>query len=115
MKRIFLYLLIPALLSACAAQRTELPASFLGGPMPQSEADRTIEIFPETKWVNVTGGEIIRFSKGDQAFGWAFDAPYGPSSFDLQRIAPPGFLDRPVTTYVAPDPRKGGDDGDRGD
>lgn len=82
--------------------------------MPQNEADRTIKILPETRWVNVTGGEVIWFVSNNSAFGWSFDAQTGPSSFDLQRIAPPGFLDRPVTTYVAPDPRRGGDDGDRG-
>lgn len=111
MKRIFTSLLFLALLSACAAQRTELPLPFLGDPIPHSEAEITIEIFPQTKWVNVTGGETVRFVVGDKAFGWAFNVPYGTRPFDLQRIAPPGMLDRPVTAYVAPDPRYlGGDD-----
>ena len=110
MKKIFIPLLIALSLSACSIQRADLPASFLGGPMPSEEADRTIEIFPHTKWVNVTGGEIIRFVMDGKDFGWTFDAAYGPSSYDLRRIAPEGFVDRPITVYVAPDPRNGGDD-----
>lgn len=105
MKRIFISLFAAVLLSACAAQRGELPVSFLGSSIPETAAEKTIEIHPETKWVNVDGGETYRFVIGDKAFGWAFDAPFGPSSFDLQRVAPPRLLNRPVTTYVKPDPK----------
>ena len=105
MKRTALFLLPLALLSACAAQRGEVPISFLGSPIPETTAEKTIEIFPETKWVNVDGGETYRFVIEGKAFGWAFNAPYGPSSFDLQRVAPPGMLNRPVTAYVKPDPK----------
>lgn len=105
MKRMFIHLLIPALLSACAAQRGELPISFLGSPIEAAAAEKTIEIHPDTKWVNVDGGETYRFVVGDKAFGWAFDAPNSPDSFDLQRVAPPGVLNRPVTAYVKPDPK----------
>lgn len=114
MNRIFIYLSTVILLSACAAQRTELPITFLGDPIPHEEAEISIEIRPETKWVNVTGGETVRFVVGEKAFGWAFSVPWGARPFDLQRIAPPGMLDRPVTAYVAPDPRYLGGDDDMG-
>lgn len=111
MKRLFIPVLILPLLASCAAHRSEQPISFFGDPIPHEEAEITIEIRPQTKWVNVTGGETVRFVVGDKAFGWAFNTPWGARPFDLQRIAPPGVLDRPVTAYVAPDPRYlGGDD-----
>ena len=76
----------------------------LGGPTSLAEATRTIAIGPGTKYVNVTGGEIIRFTVGDKAFAWNFNGRY--SSFDLARVAPPGMLDHKVTAYVAPNPRQ---------
>jgi hypothetical protein len=69
-------------------------------------ATRTIVIKPETKWVNVEGGEIIRFVVGDKSFGWAFNVGDGVSSFDLSLVAPPGLLNnRHVMAYVSPDPK----------
>ena len=111
MNRIFMHLLIVTVLSACAAQRAEVPVSFLGSPIPEAAGEKTIAIRPETKWVNVKGGETYRFVVGDKAFGWAFNAPFGPRSFDLQRVAPPGMLNRPVTAYVKPDPKYNRGDG----
>lgn len=68
-------------------------------------ATRTIVIKPETKWVNVEGGEIIRFVVGDKSFGWAFNVGIDISSFDLALVAPPGVLNRHVMAYVSPDPK----------
>jgi hypothetical protein len=65
-------------------------------------ATRTIAIHPTTRYVNVTGGEIVRFTVGDKSFAWNFSGR--PSSFDLSAVAPPGMLDRKVTAYVAPNP-----------
>lgn len=109
MKRILTLLMTLALLSACVAQRAEVPVSFLGDPIPEAAAEKTIEILPQTKWVNVTGGENIRFVIEDKSFAWVFNVAATVNAFDLQRIAPPGMLDRPVTAYVAPDPRYTGD------
>ena len=63
---------------------------------------RTIVIKPTTSYVNVTGGEVIRFEVGDKSFVWNFSGP--GSSFDLARVAPTSVLDRKVTAYVAPNP-----------
>jgi len=73
----------------------------MGMPAVVSMATRTIAIKPDTKYVNVTGGEIIRFTVGDKDFAWNFNGPL--SSFDLARVAP-AVLDRKVTAYVAPNP-----------
>lgn len=100
MKRLFIPLLIPMLLSACTDPPPEVPIELLGDPIPVTAADKTIEILPETKWVNVVSGENIKFVVGDQAFGWAFNVPHTLSSFDLQRVAPPGVLNRPVDVYI---------------
>ena len=65
-------------------------------------ATRTIVVGPDTKYVNVTGGEIVRIQIAGRTFVWNFIGTR--SSFDLARIAPPGTLDRKVTVYVAPNP-----------
>lgn len=105
MKRLFLSLLIPVMMSACTDPFAEPPVALLGDPISPASAERTIEIFPETKWVNVVGGEKVNFIVGDQSFGWEFNVAVSVSSFDLQRVAPPGMLDRPVIAYVETDPR----------
>jgi hypothetical protein len=62
-------------LSSMAATPDEL----LGDPVPAAApAERTIAITPDTKYVNVEG--------------------------DLNKVAPPGLLDHPVTAYVSPNP-----------
>ncbi len=75
MKQIIIPLLSLVLLSACAIQRAEVPVSFLGDPIPEFAAEKTIEILPETKWVNVTGGENIKFVIGDKSFSWYLMSP----------------------------------------
>lgn len=75
---------------------------WFGSAAPATLATRTIAIRPDTRYVNVTGGEIIRFDVGERSFVWNFNGR--PSSFDLRRVAPPTLLDRKVTVYVAPDP-----------
>lgn len=103
------------LLSACAHLNREPAVSFLGDPAPDTAATQTIEIRPDTKWVNVTGGDIVRFVVDGKSFAWAFNVGTGVSRVDLSRVAPPGVLDRQVFVYLAPDPRYiGGGDGDRG-
>lgn len=92
------------------------PHHFWATQFRKSAAEKTIEILPETRWVNVTGGEHIRFVIGDRAFGWAFNVAIGVSSFDLRQVAPPGILNRPVIAYVTPDPKYiGGNGNERSD
>ncbi len=82
--------------------RRDTALDLLGGPGSQSMITRTIFIKPETSYVNVTGGEVIRFEVGNKSFVWNFNGQR--SSFDLARVAPPSVLDHKVTAYVAPNP-----------
>ena len=81
------------------AARTDL----YGDPTAVSEATRTIEIKPGTKYVNVHSGEVVLFISNGQSFAFNFDNPQA-ESFDLERVAPAGMLDHKVTAYVAPSP-----------
>lgn len=103
-----------ALLAACASPN--LSINQFGDPAPLSAATQTIVITPATKWVNVTGGDTVKFISGDKAFAWNFDVGAGTPHFELNKVAPPGMLDHKVVAYVAPDPKYigGGDIGDSG-
>ncbi|GGI21546.1 CzcE family metal-binding protein [Oxalicibacterium faecigallinarum] len=95
------------LLAGCAsAPRVEL----YGSPAPSAAAQRTIVITPETRWVNVEGGEVINFVVGDKMFAWDFYVGFTVSHFDLNLVAPPGILQQRVTAYISPDPRYRGPD-----
>ena len=85
-----------------AAPREAAASDLYGAPGAGSMPVRTIAISPDTKFVNVTGGETIRFQVGGRSFVWTFNGTR--SSFDLARVAPAAMLDHKVTTYVAADP-----------
>ena len=81
------------------------PDQLLGDPVPAAApAERTIAITPDTKYVNVQGGQTVRFDVGGKTFAWDFDGAETVQSFDLEQIAPPGLLDHAVTAYVSPNP-----------
>jgi hypothetical protein len=88
-------------LSSMAATPDELP----GDSAPAAvAADRTITITPDTKFVNVEGGQIVKFDLGEQTFVLDFDGAEAIGSFDLNQVLPPGSLDHPVKVYVSPKP-----------
>ena|SRR5690606_6398789 len=95
------------LVTGCASSpRVEL----YGNPAPSVAAQRSIVITPETRWVNVEGGEVINFVVGDQMFAWDFYIASTVDHFDLNLVAPPGLLQQRVTAYITPDPRYLGPD-----
>ncbi|WP_245549294.1 CzcE family metal-binding protein [Noviherbaspirillum massiliense] len=96
-------------MAACATKYTDL----LGQPAPLDAAQRTIVITPETKYVNIEGGQIVRFNVGDQSFAWNFFVARTIHAFDLNEVAPPGMLNHRVRVYLTPDPRYIGDGGHR--
>jgi hypothetical protein len=98
-------------LTACATRTNRV--DFYGEPAPASMAERTIVIGPDTKHVNVEGGQIVRFIVGDKEFTWNFTFAQTVGSLDLKEAAPPGMLDHTVRAYVSPDPRYTGDGGGR--
>ena len=83
-----------------AAIATVTEADMLGKPAQASAAQRTISIDPRTRWITVERGEVVKFVSNGQEFAWAFDGL--SSSFDLDRIAPSGALDRRLKVYVWP-------------
>lgn len=109
MKRLFICA-TAVFLSACAHPSPEQMTALFGDPAPVTAATQTITIQPGTRWVNVTGGDTVKFVVGDKAFAWTFNVARTVNSFDLSRVAPPGVLDHPVEAYVAPDPRYYGAD-----
>jgi len=82
-----------------SATAQNAPDLFRGGPANVAQAQRTIVIDPNTRWVNVTQGETIRFVAGGSEFAWRFDGR-GSRSFDLQQAAPAGALQRPVMVHI---------------
>ncbi|MDQ9168800.1 CzcE family metal-binding protein [Oxalobacteraceae bacterium R-40] len=92
-------------LMGCASIGGEPPLDLLGNSAAVGTGVKTIVITPQTRHVNVTGGEIIDFRVGEKAFAWHFFVATTVSAFDLKRVAPPGMLDHSVIAYVAPDPR----------
>lgn len=94
-----LALAVPALSSMA-----QTPRKLLGDPAPDTSGQRTINITPDTKYVNVQGGEIVKFNVGGKTFAWDFDTAATVMSFDLNQVAPEGLLDHKVTAYVSPDP-----------
>ena len=70
------------------------------------DAQRTIVIGANTRFVNVNHGEIVKFVANGQEFAWDFDGL--PQSFDLKQVAPQGALDHSVRVYVETTSEDGG-------
>ena len=99
-------LFVPAV-AALTLLAASLPATasvtegdMLGKPAQVSAAQRTVSIDPKTRWITVERGEVVKFVANGQEFAWAFNGM--SSSFDLNRIAPSGTLDRNLKVYVWP-------------
>ena len=61
-------------------------------------AERTIVVGPNTRWVNVKHGEIVKFVVNGQEFAWTFDGLL--NSFDLKQIAPQDAINQDVGVSV---------------
>ena len=94
---------LAVLLSACAAVTPR--QDLVGTPVPPESATYTVTITPATRYVNVVGGDVVRFAAGAKVFGWDFNVSPLVTVFALNQVAPPGMLDREVLVYVTPDPR----------
>jgi hypothetical protein len=93
------------ILSACATQESLPPVSLLGQQVEDTAATQSIRIGPDTRWANIESGQIVRFVIGPRTFTWAFNNSQEVTSFDLNRVTPPGLLDHRVTIYLTPDPK----------
>ena len=96
--------LVPAFaaltLSAAGASAMAATAgSMYGEPADGAYAERTVVVTPQTKYINVAHGEVVKVKVGSEEFAWNFDGL--PQSFELNRIVPEGALDHPVKVYVS--------------
>jgi len=95
------------LLASCASTS---PANLdLGTPADGRSYDRKVLIGANTKFVNVDGGEVIKFvvqepDGADKSFTWRFSKAR-EAVVDLSALAPNGVLSRPIKVVVGPDPR----------
>lgn len=96
--------IMATLLNACGGAGFAVRPDLLGDTAPVAAATRAVAIFPQTRAINVIGGEIIRFDVGTTSFAWHFDGPVDLTSFELQLVAPPGVLDHSVVAYIQPNP-----------
>jgi len=78
-------------------------ADLLGSAAQPSAAQRTIAIDAKTRWITVEHDEIVRFVSNGQEFAWNFEGM--SSSFNLNKVAPSGALDRDLMVYVWPNAR----------
>jgi hypothetical protein len=101
---------LAGVLSGCAGPGgpTAPRIDLLGMPViDDSAALSTVIITPDTRWVNITSGDTVRFVSGGQAFAWTFDVSPNIATFDLNQVAPPGSLTRRIPVYVTPNPLYG--------
>lgn len=97
------FALSAASLSASALTSGDLYGETVSGSYAP---DRTIVVTPQTKFINVTRGEIVKIKVGSREFNWEFDGVAKP--FELNEIAPEGALDHTVRVYVATSINDGG-------
>jgi heavy-metal resistance protein CzcE len=99
---------IHAAVAALALGSTALAANaatnpkFIAELTSPASVTRTIVIGPDTRWVNVTQGERVKFVVSGQEFAIAFDGAAEP--VNLMRVAPAGMLDHRVNAYVTDNP-----------
>ncbi|MFD2274401.1 CzcE family metal-binding protein [Undibacterium arcticum] len=48
------------------------PVKLLGDPASATAGERTITITPDTRYVNVEGGQTVNFDVGGKTFTWTF-------------------------------------------
>ncbi len=100
MKRFHCLAALCGLLAGLPAFAQDSANRMLGSAIPAAQAQRTVTVAADTRWVNVNPGESIRFVVGAAEFGWKFDGP-GPRAIDLRSIAPAAVVSAPVTVYLA--------------
>ncbi len=98
------------MLSFAAPARAESASQYrwqFGDSAEGGRYDREIVVAPNTRWINVTAGQVVRFVLADTAnasaaFTWHFDAFSGGVA-DLRRLAPDGMVAPNIKVYIAKD------------
>jgi hypothetical protein len=96
---------VAVLTASIPSHARKQPLALLGERVADAAAERTILITPDTKYVNVEGGETVKFVVGNRTFAWSFNGALTVEAVELNRIFPVGTMTNKVTAYVAPDPR----------
>jgi hypothetical protein len=65
---------------------------------------RTVKIDANTRYVNVTDGDTVRFVSGGKSFTFTFNAWNNVDSVDLAALAPAGVSVPKVRVYIAQNP-----------
>ena len=103
MKMFFGLVALSGLLAGLPAVAQDAANRLLGTAVAAAQAQRTVTVAPDTRSVNVSAGESIRFVVGTSEFGWKFDGP-APRAIDLRSIAPATAVSTPVTVYLTAAP-----------
>ena len=89
--------------SAIAAGPTGTPADY-GSSAPHAAAQRSIELQPDTRHLNVTRGETVTIARAGQRFTWHVQTFNHQTTFALSEIAPQDMPVDGVQVYVAANP-----------
>lgn len=84
--------------TAYAASHTDR----FGNAVPVSGKQRTIELQPGTRYLNIEQGQTLKFIVQGKAFAWNFDT-FGTPVFNLAEIAPKDVDVGNVKVYISPD------------
>lgn len=98
-------LLVPAVVSialsvASLSAFAKTNADYYGEATNPAAAARTIVVGPDTRSVNVTRGDIVKFVANGEEFAWHFDGRL--PSFNLKQIAPQGAIAEDLSVYITP-------------
>ncbi|PLY43506.1 hypothetical protein CSZ94_07580 [Janthinobacterium sp. ROICE36] len=93
--------------SALAAGPTGTPADY-GSSAPHAAAQRSIDLQPETRHINVTRGETVTIARAGQRFTWHVQTFSNKTVFALSEIAPKDMAVDGVQVYVAANPQYAG-------
>ena len=89
--------------SAIAAGPTGTAADY-GNSAPHAAAQRSIELQPDTRHINVTRGETVTIARAGQRFTWHVQTFNHQTTFALAEIAPKDMPVDGVQVYVAANP-----------
>ena len=89
--------------SAIAAGPTGTAADY-GSSAPHAAAQRSIELQPDTRHINVTRGETVTIARAGQRFTWHVQTFNHQTTFALAEIAPKDMAVDGVQVYVAANP-----------
>ncbi|MFC5477116.1 CzcE family metal-binding protein [Massilia suwonensis] len=76
----------------------------IGMSSPVSAATRTVTIAPQTRYINVNQGDIVKFEVEGKVFAWQFDTERPQGWLDLALFAPKGINTYAVQVFVGQNP-----------